>query len=356
MRTRSKQLACVALGLWLVPLSRKAMGQQFLPAGPAQDSTTSLGQFSIVVNPTLFPASDFVGNSYYDAATNILTSPLLYDPNTTINRSATTTVGSAGYNAGLPVFGGNVVTPGSLTYPAGYTPPANEDAVLTQINSFNLSGTPFGAPGWAATAGAATTVAGTPNSSGQVTSNATGANIGNPSNDFPATSFFDVFVNISALSLPGMLINTTPLIVENTAITSFPPVVIYTHDNSTAVPVYFAPGSGALSGDEFGVITLAGHGAGYTSSDGAAGQISDNGPTAFEDSYNDDLGYDPDVAGDPSTGTTPDLMPLPAADASWSDYVPSVPEPSTLSLLAVGMVAAGLRNRGRRKASATQTA
>src|SRR5271170_5009777 len=174
MKIRSIATACAALALLLLPFSGSAMGQQFLPAGPIQDSTTSLGQFSIVVNPNLFPPSDFAGNSYYNAATNILTSPLLYDPNTTINRSATTTVGSGGYNAGLPVFGGNVVTPGSLTYPTGYTPPAGEDTVFTQINSFDLSDAQFGGPGFAVTAGAA--AAGRPNSSGQVTSNATGGN------------------------------------------------------------------------------------------------------------------------------------------------------------------------------------
>ena len=42
---------CVALVLCLFLLSRSAMGQPFSPPGPATDMTTSLGQFSIVVNP-----------------------------------------------------------------------------------------------------------------------------------------------------------------------------------------------------------------------------------------------------------------------------------------------------------------
>ena len=64
--------------------------------------------------------------------------------------------------------------------------------------------------------------------------------------------------------------------------------------------------------------------------------------------------------------TPSDLMPLPdvqvttpgygtSDEESWSSYVPDVPEPSSLSLLAVGIVAAGLRNR-RRKASETPAA
>ena len=102
------------------------------------------------------------------------------------------------------------------------------------------------------------------------------------------------------------------------------------------------------------LVTLAGHGAGYADSVGAAGQPGGRGPTAFNQSYDDSLGYNPDVAGDPTTGTTPDLMPLPQADASWSDYVPVVPEPTSLSLLVVGIAAAKLGARGRRQASQPQ--
>jgi hypothetical protein len=39
-------------------------------------------------------------------------------------------------------------------------------------------------------------------------------------------------------------INTTPLVVENPAITAFPPVVVYTHTNtSSAVPVVLTAGN-----------------------------------------------------------------------------------------------------------------
>jgi hypothetical protein len=350
MRNRLYDAAIVALGFGILPLSSRALAQPFAPVGPIQDSTTSLGRFSIVINPAFQAA--FTGSSFYDSSTNILTSPLLYDPTTTINRSATTTVGSPAYNAGLPVgsAGGPVVGPGSLSaLPSDFNPATStgEDTVFTQINSFDLA-----SGGWHARAGSAAAPTQPNASSGEVVSNATGGNIGNPANDFPAKSFFDIFVDISAPGLPGDLINNTPLIIENPSITSFPPQVIYTHGNSSAVPVVFA--SGPYAGDVLGLVTLAGHGAGYTSTDGSTGQ-SDNGPTSFNQSYDSKLGYNPDVVGNPSTGTTPELMPLPDVvdptsgtnEQTWSTYVPAVPEPASLSLLAIG--AASLGVRGRRK-------
>ena len=144
MRMRSIGATCLALGLWLIPLSRTAMGQSFNAPVPATDSTQSLGQFSIVVNPAFKAAVQANFPSMYNAGTNIFTSPLLFDSATMIDRSMTTTVGSPAYNAGLPV--GNppngIVTPAALAgygYPAGYTPTAGEDTVFTQINTFNLA-------------------------------------------------------------------------------------------------------------------------------------------------------------------------------------------------------------------------
>jgi hypothetical protein len=305
----------------------------------------------------------------YNAGTNIFTSPLLYDTNTQIDRSATTTVGSPTYNGGLPVgtAATSSVTPAALAaygYPAGYTPTAGEDTVFTQINSFDLSGTPFGAPGFDVLAGSA--APGQPHSIGEVTSNATGAGIGNPANDFPAKSFFDIFVDVTVPGLGSPLTNSTPLVVENPAITSFPPIVVYTHGNSSAVQMMLSAGNvfGEPAGTIFGVMTLAGHGAGYSDS-ASGGNPGTTGTdenthqpadaTTFENSYDTEL------------ATPSDLMPLPDVDVttpgfgtsneeSWSTYVPDVPEPSSLSLLAVGTVAAGLRNRGRRKTSEAPTA
>jgi len=97
---------------------------------------------------------------------------------------------------------------------------------------------------------------------------------GNPSNDFPAQSFFDVFVEVdlptvgvAPFDIPGgaMLINNVPLIVFNPTLTKppgFPPTVVYLHENTTAVPVYFKNDYPYYwnAGDLFGYLVLAGHG------------------------------------------------------------------------------------------------
>jgi hypothetical protein len=356
MRIRSIGAVCLGLGLWLVPLSNNAQAQ-FGPAGT--DTTQSLGQFSIVVNPAFSAAVQANYGANYNAGTNIFTSPLLYDAATQIDRSNTTTVGSAAYNSGMTVGSpaNGTVTPAALAgygYPAGYTPAANEDTVFTQIHTFDLASGGFGVLAGAAAQAA---VPGTPASIGEVVSNATGAGIGNPSNDFPAKSFFDVFVDIQVPGLGSSLTNPTPLMVENPAITSFPPVVIYTHGNSSAVQVELGAGNvfGEPAGTVFGVLTLAGHGAGYGQNGSSTGQVDENNGQV-PDATNFENEYDTELA------TPSDLLPLPDVDVttpgfgtsneeSWSSYVPDVPEPSSLSLLAVGVVAAGLRNRGRRKAS-----
>src|ERR1700722_18056833 len=105
MRSRKMFASAVSVGVagCVFALSNSARGQMFAPAGPITDSTQSLGQFSIVVNPAFASAVQTNYPSMYNASANIFTSPLLYDPNTQIDRSATTTVGSASYNSGLTV-------------------------------------------------------------------------------------------------------------------------------------------------------------------------------------------------------------------------------------------------------------
>jgi hypothetical protein len=106
-------------------------------------------------------------------------------------------------------------------------------------------------------------------------------------NDFPADSFFNIYVEITLPPIPGsvsvdafpplagaVLTNTLPLIITATDLAGLPPSVVYTHtgspDNQFTVPLKFKdtspnfkPGTSTpyySAGDEFGTVVLAGHG------------------------------------------------------------------------------------------------
>src|SRR5262249_14231220 len=151
----------------------------------------------------------------YDAGKNILTSPLLYDPTTQIDRSATTTVGSGAYNAGLPVGSppNGVVKASDITVmPTGYAPAPGSDMVFTKIHSFDLSNG-AGVDGKAGLAAQP----GTPASKGMVVSNSSS---GSPAVDFPARSFFDIFIEVDVPGLGSPMNNVAPLLVDNPGITA----------------------------------------------------------------------------------------------------------------------------------------
>jgi hypothetical protein len=369
---RMRLFVLVIVGTCLLQASGNLWAQPFSPPGPGTDTTTSLGQFSIVLNPSVSGA--FVGTPGYSASTNIFTSPVLFDSTTQINRSASLLLGNGvsvsaqvGSLTGGTVssnpsdtalsFSGNTGVNSGLTYPiptgSGATAP-NTNAVFTQINSFDLVG-----GGMSVTAG---TSAGDPNlpaSVGQVTSNSS-------TGGFPARSFFDVFVDINTTLPAGLgggtatLTNATvysgttaltgagtPLMISNSGITAFPPVVIYTHGNSSAVPLYDET-PGTFQGDMVGLLVLAGHGVGYaqTGSIGNVGTDENTGQPAtqtnFTNTYNQML-------------TSGDTLPIPSAYANWagpSYNGPVVPEPSTFALLAVftgGSAVAFWRRRARRQ-------
>jgi hypothetical protein len=341
--------------------------------GPATDTEYSAGQFTLVVNPAY--ASYLAGAlppQLYNASTNQLTSGFLFDPATSIARSAATTVGSTNYVSGLPVgsAAGPIVSNGSIAaYPTGYTPPLGSDMAFTQIASMDLSGqlgatgavivpaagVVGGGPSIMVTAGAAANDPNLPASNGEVVSVAgMGGSSGTAANDFPARSFFDVFVDVTLPLGPGgsnqVFTNATvgsttgdPLIIMNSGITSFPPVVVYTHSgNGTAVPILFQTddtavfGPTATAGAVFGILTLAGHGQGY----GGDPPVDENtGLPATEANFE---------------AMYSQLTPLPVAAGSpyvgWggTDPVTVLPEPSTVSLLVIaGLAAAALRLRRR---------
>jgi hypothetical protein len=144
--------------------------------------------------------------------------------------------------------------------------PVNTREVHTQIRAMNM--TDFG--GSVAAVRGGTNAVGRPISAGEVESYSGAAGL--PINDFPAKSFFDVFVRVDIPggggTFPGAtnLYNDLPLLVQNTNVTTFPPQVVYIHGNSTAVPCAFTaavPAIGANAGDIFGILLLAGHGINY---------------------------------------------------------------------------------------------
>jgi hypothetical protein len=99
-------------------------------------------------------------------------------------------------------------------------------------------------------------------------------------NDFPAQSFFNIYIE---LDLPGIqntasyndfpvvsgvpvavLYNdvSDPLLIENSSLTSLPPVATYIHQQTTAVPIRFRDSNPPYwaANDVLGYLTLAGHG------------------------------------------------------------------------------------------------
>ena len=219
------------------------------------DNTQSLGQFNVLVNPAFQPM--MAGYPGYSATTHVLTSPTLFDPATIIGRSTPLLDGSASDAAGVPVgSAGTIVGDSSFSVQPGGLGPVNTREVHTQLRSLNMTG-----GGAAVRAG--TTAPTRPISAGEVES-LSGAS-GNPALDFPAKSFFDVFVEVDLPpggSFPGAtsMTNSMPLLIQNTNVTSFPPQVVYVHGMSTAVPIKFSTSNPPNwnAGDTFGLLQLAG--------------------------------------------------------------------------------------------------
>ena len=229
--------------------------------GGTDDKMTSRGKFQIVVREEFRPL--MAGYPGYDG-TSKLDSPDLYDPNTVVGRSPYHLDGDATDSGGASVgTAGTIISDSDFSLvPPGFEGPAGTREVHTEIRELNLTAGPIAVR-------AGTDAPDQPISPGEVESQSAS---GNPANDFPADSFFDVFVEVdlpAAASFPGgTLFNSDPLLVENTNVTILPPKVVYRHGNSSAVPLYFKsdhlPEWGA--GDLFGWLTLAGHGAGFDDS------------------------------------------------------------------------------------------
>jgi MYXO-CTERM domain-containing protein len=254
----------VLVGAVLIVASWLAGGQARAQGFPARgdDTTTSLGTFAILVAPACQPM--MVGYPGYDSTTHLVTSPLLFDPVTVIGRSDPFVEGSAADTSGSPtgVAGTIVSDPSFGLEPAGYSPSPPTREVHTQLFSLNLQD--LGGLGARVRGGTAAPVQAP--SFGQVISQSSS---GLPANDFPAKSFFKVFVEVD-LPMIGTFRNTQALYVSNANLTTFPPRVIYIHDGSaniSAPPVLSEQNLSCVGlNGTFGLLMLAGHGVNYTSS------------------------------------------------------------------------------------------
>ncbi len=287
LRRISAPVLVVCLLALLAP--QRGWAQAFPPQN--DDTTNSMGVVLIVVDP-LFrpllgptgPPTSFSGYIGFHSSDGRLTSPLLIDNATTIGRSNPNPrptpfpqpLGALSWDT-INSYGDYPAIP-SLWSSA----PAGVDEVLTEIKSFVLSslGSSTGQectnplvpsiPNSYPMVKAGTFAGVSPRSLGIIQEN--GAP-GPP--DFPARSFFDIFVEVNLPPLPGtessvafppggaILTNVEPLIVTNLDLTSFPPQVVYIHGGDTNAvdlrfkfnnPPYWA------AGDLFGTIVLAGHG------------------------------------------------------------------------------------------------
>jgi len=195
----------------------------------------------------------------YNPNTYRLQSSTLFDPATRIGRSSPHPHGSLPDLSGTPVGVNNtIISDGSFSLvPSGFQGPVGTREVHTEIVSLNMTGA-------GGTVRAGTMAPNQPMSPGEVESKQTPTQP-----DFPAESFFDVFVEVDLPNLGGKtakLVNLNPMLITDSNLQKFPPKVVYIHGNSTAVPVVFSndnPGkwyAGAL----FGYLVLAGHGISYT--------------------------------------------------------------------------------------------
>jgi len=279
----------------LCAITPQSTAQIFPPQG--DDITPSMGLFRIIVDPHFRVLMDptgapdfFSGYLGYHSADGRMTSPTVVDNMTTIGRSSRNNRIYPFPGVGIPIGAGSWDTVfGYTDYPAipfvFFTAPANTEEVLTEIRSFILSTqarsdqqcsnadprVPTVPLNWAMVkAGTFAGVA--PRSLGMVQGNAPN---GVPGPDFPARSFFDIFVEVSLPPLLGtesgiafppggaILTNDTPLIVTNLSLSTLPPTVIYIHGAvPTAVPLRFKFNNPPYwaAGELFGTLVLAGHG------------------------------------------------------------------------------------------------
>lgn len=245
--SRSLLITTVVLALFL---GAGALVAQPFPTGPADDTTQSLGQAIIWVRPAFHAMMAGVPGWGAPSAGH-WTTPVLYDPATVIGRSNPHRDGDASDIGGTPVgTAGTIVSDSSYTVVPvnNFTEgPVNTKEIHTELYYLNM--VDFCSLGIAVRAGTGAGVS--PPSFGEVEALP-------GSSDFPAESFFNVFVEIDTPFFGGStLYNIAPLLVVNNNLNSLPPTVVYIHEETPAVKVFFKTGPNA--GQLFGYLRLAGH-------------------------------------------------------------------------------------------------
>jgi hypothetical protein len=247
--------------------------------GQVDELTTSLGSFKIQV--TNGNAANLLARCPAFASP-FLTSPVLFDQATKVGLSAALLDAGAADIAGVPVgTAGTIVKEAMLSQPPNFpcdNPPiagcrsgAGTREIHTEVRSLHMTG-----GGAAVRAGVwynnpnAPMVPPNRISPGEVESHSGPG--GAPAQDLPASSFFDMFVQVdipACGAFPATTVyNSAPLIVDNFNVTALPPRVIYLHDSSSVAPVLFLNANPPLwnANDILGYIVLAGHGIGFTNS------------------------------------------------------------------------------------------
>jgi len=272
-----------ALAIICAPPNLRAQRFQAFPAG--DDSASSLGQFRLIVDGAWVDILDAaLSNSVFtttEALSGVLiydggvfTSPVLFDPATTVGRSDGFASGAAqdvnGVIAGRAP-GRTYVSDSQLIAKPGWSDASNGVyEVHTFLKSLHLTDALTARLGFSVKAGMQAPTR--PVSAGEVEAYSSGS-------DFPARSYFNVYVLVdipAAGPIPEVqLVNVDPLLVENAVIHGFPPRAFYVHGNTNAVSMYFnadlhipdphgGPDLIVPRGTLFGQLTLAGHGMSYS--------------------------------------------------------------------------------------------
>ena len=275
-----------ALALAAAPATTRAQTFDNYPAG--DDLTSSMGQFQLQLDSRWVKIFDIlVTNSPLNNVTvtrrkglklykkgGTITSPTLFDFNTRIGRSDPFTVSSpakyVGVLAGQYPGRTYVRDPDMVLHPVWPSQGTNGRVIHTFLKSVNMTDQLTTHMGFSVRAGMAAT--NRPVCVGEVEAG--------PNGGFPANSFFNVFAEVHIPGgglMPNLdLVNVDPLLVVKTNLTSFPPHLVYQHENSDAVSVYFNtntviynPIGGtniyAQRGELFGQLQLAGHGVSFNS-------------------------------------------------------------------------------------------